>query len=160
MMGKKWIEKSRWWSIKEIFLVVCVVIVLFVVAGCYCKKAGGSDDEWQKQASTAVASQTYQNEAGNKIIYYCCKTTYYKESSKPECGMLDRQTLSAVIDWEKVKGEKEGNVRQWPALLCHRDDRNYLCWTISPEYSCVIEYDAETVSEEDIFRMAESVVQQ
>ena len=33
----------------------------------------------------------------------------------------------------------------------------YLCWTISPTYSCVLEYTAESASEADILRMAESV---
>ena len=36
-------------------------------------------------------------------------------------------------------------------------DKTYLCWTISPKYSCVIEYPTGTVVEEDIIRMAESV---
>lgn len=33
----------------------------------------------------------------------------------------------------------------------------YLCWTISPTYSCVLEYTAGSISEADIFHMAESV---
>lgn len=135
-------------------------MLLGTVVGCGHEETGNSKDQWQKQTSTAVASQTYQDESGNKIIYYCCKTTYYKESAKPEDGKLDRQTLSAVIDWKKVEEEKECTVSQWPAMLCLKDGRAYLCWTISPEYSCVIEYDVEVVEEEDIFRMAESVVQQ
>lgn len=138
---------------------ICVIVSLGSVVGCG-RKIAEDSDEWQKQMSTAVASQTYQDETGNKIVYYCCKTTYHKEGIKPEDGKLDRQTLSAVIDWEKVDEEKECSIRQWPALLCQRDDRNYLCWTISPEYSCIIEYDAEAVEEEDIFCMAESVVRQ
>lgn len=37
------------------------------------------------------------------------------------------------------------------------DSLTYLCWTVSPKYSCVMEYTAGTVTEEDVFRMAESV---
>lgn len=36
-------------------------------------------------------------------------------------------------------------------------DKDYLCWTISPEISCVIEYSADVNAEADIFRIAESV---
>ena len=158
-MVRNWIKKCGWWNVKRIILVICVIVSLGSVVGCG-RKIAEDSDEWQKQMSTAVASQTYQNETGNKIVYYCCKTTYHKEGIKPEDGKLDRQTLSAVIDWETVEEEKESRVGEWPAVLCQEKDRTYLCWTISPEYSCIIEYDAEAVEEEDIFRMAESVVRQ
>ena len=59
-----------------------------------------------------------------------------------------------------MEESRDCTVGHWPALLCQREGRSYLCWTISPEYSCIIEYDAEAVEEEDIFRMAESVVRQ
>ena len=35
--------------------------------------------------------------------------------------------------------------------------RMHLCWTISPTYSCVLEYTAGIIPEADLFRMAESV---
>lgn len=38
-----------------------------------------------------------------------------------------------------------------------KDDRAFLCWTISPEISCVIEYSPASVTRADIFKMAESV---
>ena len=37
------------------------------------------------------------------------------------------------------------------------EGKKYLCWTISPKYSCVLEYIGGTITEEDIFRIAESV---
>lgn len=36
-------------------------------------------------------------------------------------------------------------------------ERSYLCWTISPEISCVIEYRADVNDNADILRMAESI---
>lgn len=141
------------------FLAV-IVVLLCGSAGCGRREDKANLEGWEKKSSTVVTTQTYRDGEGNEIIYYCCKTTYHKEGIKPEDGKLDRQTLSAVIDWKKVEEEKECSVSQWPALLCLKDGRSYLCWTISTEYSCVIEYDAEAVEEEDIFRMAESVVRQ
>ena len=44
-----------------------------------------------------------------------------------------------------------------PAAIYQKDGRAYLCWTIMPELSCVIEYDPAVESEEDMLRMAESV---
>lgn len=157
--GEKLDRGLRLMEWKRVVLVICVVVLLGSAIGCG-RKAIEDSDGWQKQTSIAVTSQSYQNEGGNKIIYYCCKTTYHKESRKPKIGMLDRQALSAVIDWEKAEGEIECSVSEWPALWCQRDGRSYLCWTISPEYSCVIEYDAAVVSQEDIVHMAKSVVQQ
>ena len=73
---------------------------------------------------------------------------------------LDRQALSAVIDLDQAETQQMCTVGDWPALLCQQDGHTYLCWTISLEYSCIIQYDATAVTEEDIFRMAESVTLQ
>ncbi len=141
-------------------ILVCFAMMLLCsLTGCSGEKEGILSEDWKKQSSTAVASHIYQDSAGNQIVYYCCKTTYYNGAVTPAVGTLDRQALSAVIDLDQVSGIKECAVWRWPALLCQQDDRSYLCWTISPEYSCVIEYDANAVTEDDIFRMAESVVQ-
>ena len=50
-----------------------------------------------------------------------------------------------------------GIINEYDAFQCEIDDRSYLCWTISPEISCVIEYSADVNDEADILRMAESV---
>ena len=50
-------------------------------------------------------------------------------------------------------------VNEYDALLCEIGDRSYLCWTLTPETTCIIEYSANTVNEFDILRMAESVPQ-
>jgi len=44
-----------------------------------------------------------------------------------------------------------------PAAIYQKDGQAYLCWTIMPELSCVIEYDPAAESEEDMLPMAESV---
>jgi len=112
------------------------------------------------RSATDVIAYRYQDGLGNDMVYYCCKTTYCHEEDSPDTAMIDRQALSAVIEWRQSAEEKACMVGSWPAVLYHQDDRTYLCWTISPEYSCVIEYDAEAVAEAEVFRMAESVIQQ
>ena len=154
-MDKKWVRKS----VDLVWILVVGVFMLCVMMGCDREKEDADLFQWQKKSSTAVASQTYRDSEGNQIVYYCCKTTYYEQGEKTEDGTLDRRTLSAVVDWNKMEESRDCTVGHWPALLCQCEGRSYLCWTISPEYSCVIEYDADVVSEEDIFHMAESVVQ-
>ena len=46
---------------------------------------------------------------------------------------------------------------EYDAFQCEMGERSYLRWTISPEISCVIEYNADVNDEADIFQMAESV---
>lgn len=124
-------------------------------------KEAQENEVWEKYASTEVVSQCYEDEEGNVIVYYCCKTGYYGESnqySQSSQTGLDRASLSSVIDLDHASLIRECKVGEWPAMLCRTKDRTYLCWTISPEYSCVIEYDAQVVSEADIFCMAESVI--
>ena len=65
--------------------------------------------------------------------------------------------IGLVIDISQIENRRECAVNEYDAFLCELEDRNYLCWTLSPETSCVIEYDAAIASEKDIFRMAESV---
>ncbi len=153
-MGKKWIR--RW--MRRVWYVMITAVVLGGSAGC-----GGQDKEmdmeqWEKKISTAVVSQTYQDAQGHAIVYYCCRTTYYTEEQFVE-GKVDRAAIGTVVSLDQT-ALRDCWVGDWPAILCEQDGRSYLCWTISPEFSCIIEYDAEAVAEEDIFHMAESVVQQ
>ncbi len=81
---------------------------------------------------------------------------YLENESGDDTG-LDITAISMVIDPELIGNKRECRVNEYDAFLCELGDRSYLCWTLSPELSCVIEYSAEAISEESIFRMAESV---
>ena len=65
--------------------------------------------------------------------------------------------ISMVIDPELIENRRGCKVNEYDALLCELGDRSYLCWTLSPEISCMIEYSKGAVEEAGIFRMAESV---
>ena len=136
------------------------------------------DELWERRSDTKVVSQEYRDGSGNCIVYYCCRTTYTGERqadgstdfyegdtegedfSNVNFEGVDRRALEMVIDLDQASDRRDCSVGDWPAVLCVKDGRTDLCWTISPEYSCVIEYDAEAVTEKEIFHMAESVVQQ
>lgn len=66
--------------------------------------------------------------------------------------------IGLVIDVSQIEKRRECTVNEHNAFLCEIDDRSYLCWTLSPEISCVIEYSPEEISEDSVFRMAESVL--
>ena len=114
------------------------------------------DEDYECQSVSKVTPFTYTDSEGNTIIYYCIQTAYLEKESGDDTG-LDINAISMVIDPALIGNKREYRVNEYDAFLCELGDRSYLCWTLSPELSCVIEYSAEAISEESIFRMAESV---
>ena len=113
-------------------------------------------DEWKKQTVTKVSDLVYSDGKGNTIIYHVCITTYYEADSAKQTG-VNTDAISAVISPDEAESYRECLVSGLPAAIYQRNGRAYLCWTIIPELSCVIEYDPAVQSEEDMLRMAESV---
>ena len=113
-------------------------------------------DEWKKQTVTKVSDLVYSDDEGNTIVYHVCTTTYYEADSTKQTG-LNTAAISAVISPDEAENCQECTVSGLPAAIYQKDGRAYLCWTIIPELSCVIEYDPAIESEEDMIRMAESV---
>lgn len=113
-------------------------------------------NEWKKQSVTEVSNLVYSDDEGNTIIYYVCVTTYFEADAADQIG-LNTAAVSAVINPEEAVYLKECTVSDHPAAIYQKDDRAYLCWTIMPELSCIIEYDPAIESEANIFHMAESV---
>ena len=113
-------------------------------------------DEWKKQTVTKVSDLVYSDSEGNTIVYHVCITTYYEADSTEQTG-LNTEAIAAVISPDEAESCRECTVSGLPAAIYQKDGQAYLCWTIIPELSCVIEYDPAVESEEDMLRMAESV---
>ena len=114
------------------------------------------DEDYECQSVSKVTPVTYASSEGNTIVYYCIQTAYLENESGDDTG-LDMDAIGMVIDVDQIESRRECNVNEYDAFLCELGDRSYLCWTLSPELSCAIEYSAAFVSERTIFRMAESV---
>lgn len=113
-------------------------------------------DEWKKQTVTKVSDLVFSDDEGNTIVYHVCITTYY-EADFPEQPGINTEAISSVIIPEEAESVRNCTVSDLPAVIYQKDGQAYLCWTITPELSCVIEYDPATENEEDMLRMAESV---
>ena len=113
-------------------------------------------EEWKKQTVTKVSDLVYSDDKGNTIVYHVCTTTYYEVDSAKKTG-LNTDAISAVISPDEAESYRECTVSGLPAAIYQKSGRAYLCWTIMPELSCVIEYDPAVEREEDMLRMAESV---
>ena len=58
---------------------------------------------------------------------------------------------------DALENRRDCEVNDKEAVIGELDGQTYLCWTISPTYSCILEYTARAIPEADIFRMAASV---
>ena len=114
------------------------------------------DEDYECQSISKVTPFTYTDSGGNTIVYYSCRTTYIEDEYRETIG-LNTDAIGMVIDFAQIKNRRECKVNEYDAFQCEIGERSYLCWTISPEISCVIEYSANAITEADIFRMAESV---
>lgn len=115
-----------------------------------------ADEDYECQSVVKVTPFPYTDSEGNTIVYYCIQTAYLENESGKYAG-LNMDAIGLVIDISQIENKRECKVNEYDAFLCELGDQTYLCWTMSPELSCVIEYSAEAISEESIFRMAERV---
>ena len=157
---------------KKTWLIVAVICILLVLAEAitFANRPTPEDemmdmlnrvenalgDEWKKQTVTEVSNLIYTDNEGNTITYHVCTTTYYEADAAEETG-LNTEAISAVINPKEADGCQECTVSGLPAAIYQKNDRAFLCWTIIPELSCVIEYDPNVQNEYDMLRMAESV---
>ena len=114
------------------------------------------DEDYACKSLSKVTPFSYTDSEGNIITYYCCQTTYVSNESGEDTG-LNTDAIGMVIDFAQIKNRQDCKVNEYNAFQCEMGERSYLCWTISPEISCVIEYSADVNNEADILRMAESV---
>ena len=114
------------------------------------------DEDYECQSVAKVTPFTYTDSDGNTIVYYCIQTAYLENESGSYTG-LDMNAIGMVVDMTQIENKRECKVNEYDASLCGIGDRSYLCWTLSSEISCVIEYSPDDASEENIFQMAERV---
>ena len=114
------------------------------------------DEDYACKSLSKVTPFSYTDSEGNIITYYCCQTSYLSDEYGEDTG-LNTDAIGMVIDFTQIQNRRECKVNAYDAFQCKIGERSYLCWTISPEISCVIEYGADAIEEKDIFQMAESV---
>ena len=114
------------------------------------------DEDWKLESLSDVRPFMISGPDGLSINYYCCITSYLNEESAEFDG-LNKTALDLVVDIDTLENRSNCKVGNWDGVQGELDGLTYLCWTISPKYSCVMEYTAGTIAEEDIFGMAESV---
>ena len=113
-------------------------------------------DEYKKQTETVVAGTLkYADKEGNAINYHILKTTYYEADPNAVQG-LNVDALGVLFDPDRAISCKEMKIKDWDAALYVFEELWYLCWTDTPEVSYVLEYNPDTIPDEEIIKMAES----
>jgi len=113
------------------------------------------DPDFKSLGYTEVTNISYAIEGGGDIQYYFCKTTYFDEI--PELTGVHLEAIRGVIDPDMAEDSRESKVLDYDAIIYTLNGREYLCWSLSPEDSCVLEYTPGTISEDELWLMAESV---
>ena len=114
------------------------------------------DEDWKLESLSEVRPYEIKRPDGPSIYYYCCITGYLTVEPE-ELNGLNKAGISLVVDVDSLKNCRYYKVGDQDAVMGELDGQTYLCWTISPKYSCVISYTHGTVAERDIFQIAESV---
>ena len=114
------------------------------------------DEDYEYKSISKITPFTYTDSKGNSIVYYCCQTTYVEDEYGETTG-LNTDAIGMVIDFARIQNRQDCKVNAYDAFRCEMGEHSYLCWTISPKISCVIEYSPDVNGEADILRMAESV---
>ena len=135
-------KDPRWQAAKEIYRVQTALQEV--------------DENSKLESMSEVRSYKITSPDSPTIYYYCTITAYLTEEPK-EIEGLNKTALSMVVDVDLLENSQECKVSNLDAVMGEKDGFHYLCWTYSPKYSCVFKYIEGSVTEEDLFRMAESV---
>ena len=135
-------KDPRWQAAKEIYRVQTALQEV--------------DENAKLESLSEVRSFEITSPNSPTIFYYCTITSYLTEEPE-ETTALNKTALSMVVDIDSLEKRSDCKVGNQDAVMGEIDGFHYLCWTYSPKYSCVFKYVEGSVSEEDLFRMAESV---
>ena len=135
-------KDPRWQAAKEIYLV---------------QTALQKVDENAKLESLSEVRSFEITSPNSPTIYYYCTITSYLTEAPNETTALNKTALSMVVDIDSLENRRDCKVGNQDAVMGETDGFHYLCWTYSPKYSCVFKFVEGSVTEEDLFRMAESV---
>ena len=114
------------------------------------------DEDWERNSITKISSFEIKGPDGVAGIYSCCQSTYFGEFVVDENG-IDLNVIGQLVDMDRVESTQKMKVNEYDACLYVIEDQTYLCWTASPEYSFVIRFNPDLLSESNVIKMAESV---
>ncbi len=116
------------------------------------------EDIQQVSKTELVATLTYGHETDkdNNIYYRILKTTYGEAGDPSSVTGLNTDALNVLFPVDMMDSCDEMMIQDWHGALYKKDDTAYLCWTVDPEVSYVLEYTPSKMADSEILKMAES----
>ena len=116
------------------------------------------EDVQQVSKTELVATLTYGHETDkdNNIYYRILKTTYGKAGDPDAVTGLNTDALNVLFPVDMMDSCEEMMIQDWHGALYKTDDTAYLCWTVDPEITYVLEYTPSKMPDSEIIKMAES----
>ena len=84
------------------------------------------------------------------------KTTYGEAGDPSAVTGLNTDALNVLFPVDMMDSCEEMMIQDWHGALYKKDDTAFLCWTVDPEVSYVLEYTPSKMSDSEIIKMAES----
>ena len=116
------------------------------------------EDIQQVSKTELAATLTYGHETDkdNNIYYRILKTTYSEVGDPSSVTGLNTDALTVLFPVDMMDSCEEMMIQDWHGALYKNDDIAYLCWTVDPEVSYVLEYTPSKMPDSEIIKMAES----
>ena len=116
------------------------------------------EDIQQVSKTELIATLTYGHETDkdNNIYYRILKTTYGEAGDPSSVTGLNTDALNVLFPVDMMDSCEEMMIQDWYGALYKKDDTAYLCWTVDPEVSYVLEYTPSKMPDSEIIKMAES----
>ena len=116
------------------------------------------EDVQQVSKTELAATITYGHETDkdNNIYYRILKTTYGEAGDPDAVTGLNTDALNVLFPVDMMDSCEEMMIQDWHGALYKTDDTAYLCWTVDPEVTYVLEYTPSKMPDSEIIKMAES----
>lgn len=114
------------------------------------------EDIQQISKTELVATLTFGHETDNKIYYIILKTTYGEAGDPSSVTGLNTDALNVLFPVDMMDSCEEMMIQDWHGAIYKKDDTAFLCWTVDPEVSYVLEYTPSKMPDSEIIKMAES----
>ena len=116
------------------------------------------EDIQQVSKTELVATLTYGHETDkdNNIYYRILKTTYGEAGDPSSVTGLNTDALNVLFSVDYMDSCEEMIIQDWHGALYKKDDTAYLCWTVDPGVTYVLEYTPSKMPDSEVLKMAKS----
>ena len=130
--------------------ILIIVVSLLAVMALHLRK----EQKNEPTPGRAIITAQYTNDQGDELNVYVCKAVYAEGETRKLTAL--ELAYKEIIDPSTAEETYTYKVYGVTAMLYKKEGRGYLCWATSDDVSTVIDYDPESVTDEEVFLMMKS----